>query len=87
MDHTFDEKEYKGHYDSTYGSTGNDYNDYLPAYRYGYDIANHPDYRGRDWTDFESEAREDWENEHDTAWDDVKDAVQHAWNEVKDAFD
>lgn len=87
MDRTFNETEYRGHYNATYGRSSNDFNYYLPAYRYGYNLANNPDYRNRDWSDVESEARNDWEQDHDTAWDDVKDAARHAWNEVKDAFD
>lgn len=82
------ETGFREHYRTAYGGTSRNYNDYQPAYQYGYGLAENEDYRDRDWDEFKDEARADWEDENpDTAWEEVEDAIQHAWNEVKDAFD
>jgi hypothetical protein len=81
------ESGFRRHYDTFYGDRGYTYNQYMPAYRYGYDLATNEQYRGRDWNDIEMDARHRWETEHpDSAWDDFKDAIRHSWNEVKNAF-
>lgn len=82
---TFDmyDSDFRSHYQTTYGSMGRDYFYYLPAYRYGYTLANDPLYAGREWSDIEMDARSRWEESHDSAWDDFKDSVQYAWNRVK----
>ena len=71
---------FQTHYKTSYGSLGRDYNYYMPAYRYGYTLANDPAYRGRDWSYVESAARTRWEEDNDTLWDDIKDAVRYGWD-------
>lgn len=44
-----------------YASSGEQaYDDYRPAYRYGYDAAGR--YSGRDWNDVEADLSRDWES-------------------------
>jgi uncharacterized protein (TIGR02271 family) len=81
----YDEYEpmWRNHYQTTYTGTGHTYDEFQPAYHYGYDLASDARYRGRDWTAIEPEARRDWEMRyHDSAWDDFKDAVRQAWQSV-----
>ena len=78
---------FRRHYDTTYANTNYSYNQYEPAYRYGYDLATHPDYRNRDWSAIEPEARRQWEARNAGTWNEFKAAVQHGWNELKRAFD
>lgn len=72
------ESGFRNHYQSTYADSGYDYNQFQPAYRYGYDLADR--FPGRDWNQVETDARTTWERQHpDTVWDDVKDAVRYSW--------
>jgi hypothetical protein len=63
------------------------YEQYQPAYRYGYDLATDARYRDRDWMDIEMDAQRYWEDRNPGTWDRIKQAVRHAWEEVKDAVD
>jgi hypothetical protein len=87
--HTFDryDTDFRDHFDQMYANRGYTYNDYVPAYRYGYDLAINERYSGRDWSEFEMEAQRDWQQRHpDSAWDDFKDAIRHGWERVRNAF-
>jgi uncharacterized protein (TIGR02271 family) len=75
---------FRSHYQSFYTNRGHDYNYYMPAYQYGYTLANDRRYSDYDWNRLEMEARRDWERDHrDSPWEDVKDAVRHAWNTIR----
>jgi hypothetical protein len=73
---------FERHFVSFYGTTY-PYDQYRPAYRYGYDLASDPRYRNRTWEDVEPEAQRYWDERQPGAWDRFKDAIQHAWDEVK----
>jgi hypothetical protein len=86
---TFDryDADFRDHFDRMYANRGYTYNDYVPAYRYGYDLAVNERYAGRDWSDFEMDVRRDWEQRHpDSAWDDFKDAIRQGWDRVRSSF-
>jgi hypothetical protein len=71
---------------SLYGTTYS-YDQYRPAYRYGYDLATDERYRDyREWRDIEGEARQRWDERNPGTWEEFKDAVRHAWEEVKETF-
>ena len=79
-----DEDEYWRSNDSTrpYAS-GRSYDDYQPAYRYGYEAADR--YRGRSWTDVESDLERGWdsyESRGTSTWQQMKNAVRDAWERV-----
>ena len=79
-----DEDEYWRSNFSTrpYASTGS-YDDFQPAYRYGYEAADR--YRGRSWTDVESDLERDWdsyENRGTSTWQQMKNAVRDAWERM-----
>jgi hypothetical protein len=78
----FYENDFRNHFSSAYASRGMAYNDYVPAYQYGYDLGNNPDYQGQSWTVVEPEARSYWEERNPGTWDQIKDAVKHAWESV-----
>jgi len=70
-------------YQTRFGRSGKAYDVYMPAYQYGYTLASDPNYTGKDWSTFESDARTQWEREHpDTLWEDIKDAARYAWDVV-----
>lgn len=60
---------------------GRSYNEFQPAYSYGYELANDSRYRDRDWMSIENDARSNWK--HQSAWEDVKDAVRHSYDRVR----
>ncbi|MFP4343092.1 MAG: YsnF/AvaK domain-containing protein [Anaerolineales bacterium] len=80
------EEGFRTHYSDYYLSRGYTYAETRPAYRFGYDLANEPDYADRDWKEVEPQARRRWEEEEDYEgpWEDFKEAVRHAWNEITD---
>jgi len=75
--------DFRTHYQTVFSKGGRTYNDYMPAYRYGYTLAVDPRYRNSDWTVIEPEARRSWSQSHQGAWEDFKDAVRHAWDKVR----
>jgi hypothetical protein len=81
---TYDPRFREHFTNSMYGTTYT-YDQYRPAYRYGYDLAMDERYRDyQDWRDIEGEARQRWDERNPGTWEEFKDAVRHAWQEVKD---
>jgi len=82
----YDTAGFRSHYQTNYGTSGHTFEDYDPAYRYGYTVANDARYRGRNWNDIESDLRRDWNQNHKgSAWEDFKDAVRYSWERTKAA--
>jgi len=75
--------DFRRHFQTTYASNGTAYDQFEPAYRYGYDLADR--YRGRDWADVEADARRDWEQRHAGTWDRFRGAVRYAWDRAATA--
>jgi hypothetical protein len=64
---------------------GRTYEEFRPAYQYGYESATH--HMGRDWNDVEPDLRSGWDKfEGKSAggakWEDIKDAVKEAWHRI-----
>jgi len=69
-----------------YYRAGKEYSVYEPAYRYGWESANHTDYRGRKFHEVENDLERGWEKAKGQAketWGDIKDATRDAWNRVR----
>lgn len=82
-----DDDYYRSHWSNTYGTAGDTYNDYQPAYRYGNEMRRNPKYTGRNWTDVESDLRTDWDTRYGKAgepstWEKMKSAVRHGWDRM-----
>jgi len=73
------EDDFKKHM-AAQGNT--EYEIYRPAYRYGYELGNHPDYAARPWTDVERQFRGEWEKTNPNSWDRFKDAIHTGWAKV-----
>lgn len=68
-------------------AAGRSYEDYRPAYQYGYDAAHK--YRGRRFEDVEGELSDGWSRASSGAgpsWHNVKEAVRDAWHRVERAM-
>jgi len=75
--------DFRQDFDARYAASGDRYDQYQPAYRYGYDLASDRRYAGRQWDDIETDARRDWEASHaGSAWERFKASVRHAWERV-----
>lgn len=79
------DSDFRTHYNTYGASTGYSYDEYQPAYRYGYTLANDQRYHGWDWDRIEPEARREWEGRNPGTWERIKDSVRYSWMRVKDA--
>ena len=78
--------DWRNHYQQNYSNSGMKYEQYEPAYQYGYDLRSDKRYTDWDWNRLEPEARKNWETRYpNTAWDKAKNAVRYAWESVKHA--
>jgi hypothetical protein len=71
---------FRHHYQQNYADTDEDYEYYVVAYRYGYNLANNSRYEDYDWSDIESDARQCWEDRYgEDSWSDVREAVHTSY--------
>lgn len=78
---------FRMYHNETYGGTTG-FDEYEPAYRYGWDVGSSGRYRGRRWEDVEPDLRSDWERRYpDGAWDRFKAAVRRGWERTSDAVE
>lgn len=79
--------DFYNHYNTNYAHTSYVYEDYDPAYRFGYLLGTDPQYNSyMTWNDLEPIARRDWQTRDQGAWEDFKDSVRYAWERVKMAI-
>jgi hypothetical protein len=75
--------DFRRDYESRYASTGGNYDDYAPAYQYGYQAASDPRYQGRSWDQVESDLRSDYGRRYpNSAWERFKDSIRYGWDKV-----
>ena len=77
------DSDFRNNYSQRYGRSGYNYEQYQPAYRYGYNLATHDRFRNQDWSAVEPEARRYWEERNQGTWDDFKDSIRYAWDKVR----
>ena len=80
------EPRFREHYDTYYTTTDYTYDQYAPAYRYGYNLATDPYYGEREWSEIETDVETRWEEHNEGTWEEFKDAVQDGWHETKEAL-
>jgi hypothetical protein len=78
------DSSFRNHFATSMYASDYTYDQFQPAYRYGYDLATDQRYHGRDWRDIEMDAQRDWETQHPGTWERFKDSIHHAWQEIKD---
>jgi len=74
--------DFRTHFTSKYGKSSYNYDQYAPAYRYGYNLASNQSYSG-DWSAYEPDIRSRWEERNQGTWEDFKDAIRYAWDKVR----
>ncbi|HEU4852656.1 MAG TPA: YsnF/AvaK domain-containing protein [Telluria sp.] len=78
-----DDAAFRSHWTSNLAGSGRTYDEYAPAYRYGYSMHGDDTYRGRSWDDVEPTLRRDWETRNPgSAWEHFKAAVRHGWDRL-----
>jgi uncharacterized protein (TIGR02271 family) len=79
----FDDSDFRADFQKRYAASGASYDTYLPAYRYGYNIASDPRYKGRSYDEIESDLRSEYGRRYpQSAWEKIKDAVRYGWDKV-----
>ncbi|MHB8627505.1 MAG: hypothetical protein ACYDBJ_19820 [Aggregatilineales bacterium] len=80
---TFD-PDYRKHYDAHYANTEFTYSQFVPFYRYGYDLATDPRYASATWDEVETDIRPGWEALNpNSVWSNFRDAVRYGWETVR----
>jgi len=77
-------------WDTNYSSLGGSYDDYAPAYRYGNEMRSSDQYKGRDWSEVESDLKSNWESRNTggpSTWEKFKAAVRHGWDKITPDMD
>jgi hypothetical protein len=88
--HRFNTREdgyWRNNFSSRPYAAGHTYDDYQPAYRYGYDAAHQ--HTGHRFEDVENDLERGWEKAKGNsrlAWAEVKGAVREAWHRVEHAL-
>jgi len=75
-------QDYRSHFDAHYADDGSRWEEYEPAYRYGFQMRADHRYLGRDWSQVEPELRDGWESRETGPWDRFKAAVRHGWERM-----
>jgi uncharacterized protein (TIGR02271 family) len=77
------DEDFRRDYQTRYASAGGSYEDYAPAYEYGYQAAGDPRYQGRSWDDVESDLRTDYGRRYpNSTWERIKDSIRYGWDKV-----
>jgi hypothetical protein len=80
--HEFEEREasFREHFRQM-GPTGGTYEQYSPAYRYGYSLRHRVGDKS-EWSAIEPHAKSEWEAHNPNTWERFKMAVRHAWEKA-----
>ena len=72
------DEAFRSHYESNFSANG-DYEDYEPAYRYGFDLASKDEFKGKPWNDARSDIKRRWDEERNEPWYKFDGAVEHGY--------
>lgn len=89
IDPTVEDRYWKDNYSArSYVPSGASFNDYGPAYRYGYET--YPKYHGRRFDEVENDLANDWDRVKGTSrlsWNEAKYATRDSFQRVSDAVE
>lgn len=75
--------DFRNNFKQKYGSTGETYDSYAPAYQYGYTMASDPRYKGRSFDEVESDLSADYARQYpQSTWQKMKDSVRYGWDRL-----
>ena len=79
----FDDSDFRRDFQTNYGTSGASYDTYAPSYRYGYDMASDPRYKGKSFSEVESDLRADYGRRYpNSTWDKMKNSIRYGWDKV-----
>jgi len=78
--------DFRSNWQNNYYGSGSTFDEYQPAYHYGYLLYSETQFANRDWPEFEDEARSKWEIRHPGTWDRFKNAIRYGWERAKAAI-
>jgi hypothetical protein len=84
-DFSYYDAVFRDHFQNGTYASQNSYDQFRPAYQYGYRLATDQSYQGKSWNEVEPEARQRWDEQNPGTWDQFKDSVYYAWQEIKDS--
>jgi hypothetical protein len=77
------QQEFNDHWEQTYSGAGRSWDEYRPAYQFGYDAAYNNRYRGRSWAEIAGALAREWAEHHPgVPWERISDAVYYAWDRI-----
>lgn len=80
--HSFSD-DFRTYYTTNYADSGYSYEQYDPAFQYGYGLASDQRYAGSDWNSIEVDARRSWEQQNHGPWEQFKDSIRYAWERAR----
>lgn len=79
------QNDFRSNFNRTYSNSGMTYEQYAPAYQYGYDLNNDERFRGKDWNSAQYDIQRDWESRQPGTWDRFSNAIRYAWDKATGA--
>lgn len=73
-----EDEAFRSHYESNFSANG-DFEDYEPAYRYGFDLASESEFQGKPWRDARGDVKRRWDEERNEPWYKFDEAVEHGY--------
>jgi len=77
--------DFRTHFQTSYANSGYTYEQYVPTYRYGYNLASSERTRGKDWNAIQADARQTWEERNPGTWEQFKDSIRYAWDKARNS--
>jgi len=78
------ESSFRQHFDASVSEPSTTFDQYRPAYRYGYNLAISERFKEhKEWDKLEPVAKKYWEERNPGTWDRYQACVRRAWEEVK----
>jgi len=78
------DSDFRKHYAELYTASGYTYDQLVPFYRYGYDLAIDPRYASATWDEVEAETQPKWQELNPKGnWENFRDAVRFGWDSVR----
>ncbi len=77
--------DFRKFYSKNLVNSGASYENLLPAFHYGYDLAVREPFRSSPWSAVEADSRKIWEEKNPGTWDQNKAVIKYAWEKVRDA--
>jgi uncharacterized protein (TIGR02271 family) len=76
------DKDLHDYYAGKLAKTGHRYDDYLPAFKFGYSLATDDRTHNSTWADVEAGAEKTWEQKNPGTWSTYEAAIHHAFDRV-----